>query len=236
MAIARQKSYITPAVITLVLYFFLWIPGLIANIFYLMDARKTKTSIGQNPSGMGCLWALLAWQMVTIVALCLLVTAGGLLAPFVNRLSYIGNYSTNENNPGPAVNNSGGSYGLAAESPAIQTQTAKDLTELHAAFDSRIPQWESQLGGNQNLSIPPADAGMTQDNNTREVLFGKCDSDFYLYVVENTKPDTGPADGEGYVYSTASSPGTCHPPQWSVYDSEDVGGNWYFVTLQSTQK
>ena len=41
------------------------------------------------------------------------------------------------------------------------------------------------------------------------------------------------ANGEGYVYTTASSPGTCHPPQWTVYDSEDVGGNWYFVTLKS---
>ncbi len=33
---AATRSYTTPAVITLVLYFVLWLPGLIANIVYLV--------------------------------------------------------------------------------------------------------------------------------------------------------------------------------------------------------
>ena len=135
-----------------------------------------------------------------------------------------------------AVSDSGSANGgasLANESPAIQTQTAHDLTELHTAFDSRIATWQTQVGNNQNLSIPPADAGLTADNNTQAVFYGKCGSALYIYVVDKTKPDTGPANGEGYVYTTASSPGACHPPQWAVYDSEDVGGGWYFATLAS---
>lgn len=53
------KSYTTPAIITLVLYLFLWIPGLIANIVYLLEANKTKQVTGTTPDGYGCLWALL---------------------------------------------------------------------------------------------------------------------------------------------------------------------------------
>jgi hypothetical protein len=53
------KSYTTPAIITLVLYCVLWLPGLIANIVYLVEARKTKQITGITPDGYGCLWALL---------------------------------------------------------------------------------------------------------------------------------------------------------------------------------
>ena len=54
------KSYTTPAVITLVLYFVLWVPGLIANIVYLVEANKTKRITGVNPDGYGCLLSMLA--------------------------------------------------------------------------------------------------------------------------------------------------------------------------------
>ncbi len=141
-------------------------------------------------------------------------------------------YGSNYNGVSSSGSSNGGAS-LANESPAIQTQTAQDVSELHAAFDNRIPTWESQVGNNQNLSIPPADAGLTQDNNTQAVLYGKCGSALYIYVIAKTKPDTGPANGEGYVYTTASSPGACHPPQWTVYDSENVGGGWYFATLEA---
>ncbi len=53
------KSYTTPAVITLVLYIFMWIPGLIANVIYLIEANKTKQITGTTPDGYGCLVALL---------------------------------------------------------------------------------------------------------------------------------------------------------------------------------
>ena len=57
------RSYTTPAIITLVLYIFMWIPGLIANIVYLLEAQKTKDITGTNPDGYGCLIALL-WVFV----------------------------------------------------------------------------------------------------------------------------------------------------------------------------
>ena len=88
--------------------------------------------------------------------------------------------------------------------------------ELHAAFDVRIATWQAQLGNNQDLGVAPADAGLTQDNNTQVVLYGKCGTALYVFVVDKTKPGSGPANGEGYVYTTDSSPGACHPPQWTV--------------------
>lgn len=57
---AAMRSYTTPAVITLVLYFVLWIPGLIANIVYLMAANDDRRTSGMEPQGRGCLVALLA--------------------------------------------------------------------------------------------------------------------------------------------------------------------------------
>ncbi len=53
------KSFTTPAIITLVLYFFFWIPGLIANIVYFNEARSIQARTGREPEGKGCLLALL---------------------------------------------------------------------------------------------------------------------------------------------------------------------------------
>lgn len=69
------KSYTTPAIITLILYIFLWIPGLIANILYLIEANKTKTITGRTPDGYGCLWLLL-------IVVC--------FVPAVSTLSFLG--------------------------------------------------------------------------------------------------------------------------------------------------
>lgn len=56
---AATRSYMTPAVITLVLYFVLWLPGLIANIAYLSAANADRSVSGIEPQGRGCLVALL---------------------------------------------------------------------------------------------------------------------------------------------------------------------------------
>ena len=174
--------------------------------------------------GCGCLFLILILGI-------LFCSSGAFVGPrYYGGPYYNPGYNDFNNNSGSM---SGQNPSLANESPAIQTQTARDLAELHAAFDQRIAEWQNQLGANENRSIPPQDAGLTNDNNTQAVLYGKCGTAFYLYVVLSTRPDNVPADGEGYVYTTANSPGSCHPPQWTVYASEDVGGNWYFVQLQS---
>ena len=75
------KSYTTPAILALVLYFLLWIPGLIANIVYLLEATKTKQVTGKTPDGYGCLLALLCFVAVApvlfglIVAFIILISA-----------------------------------------------------------------------------------------------------------------------------------------------------------------
>jgi len=205
----------------------------------------------------GCSFGCLPFLCIALVCLCLFsaggIGGGGLYPGYSNVPQFPadnnsgnpvnvnqptlnpGGFRPSNNGSGSDLSNFNTSASLNDEPPAIQTQTARDLTELHAAFDSRIPEWQNQLTNNQAQSIPPADAGLTQDNNTKEVLYGKCGSAFYVYVVLATKPDVINADGEGYIYTTASSPGACHPAQWTVYQSEDVGGNWYYALLKNGQ-
>ena len=56
---AATRTYVTPAVITLVLYFVFWLPGLVANIVYYMQASNDQALVGRAPEGKGCLVALL---------------------------------------------------------------------------------------------------------------------------------------------------------------------------------
>lgn len=67
---AYNRSFTTPAVITLVLYFVLWIPGLIANIFYLIEANKVERLTGETPEGKGCLLAMLVFGALCILIIC----------------------------------------------------------------------------------------------------------------------------------------------------------------------
>lgn len=55
----NTKSFTTPAIITLVLYFVFWIPGFIANIVYYNEANSIQKRTGREPEGKGCLLALL---------------------------------------------------------------------------------------------------------------------------------------------------------------------------------
>ncbi len=53
------KSFNNAAMFTLLLYMFLWIPGFVANIVYLNEARSIQKRTGRGPEGKGCLVALL---------------------------------------------------------------------------------------------------------------------------------------------------------------------------------
>jgi hypothetical protein len=57
-AAAPQRSFVTPAVITLALYWFLWFPGLIANIVFWNEAKNVEHVTGKAPEGYGCLLVL----------------------------------------------------------------------------------------------------------------------------------------------------------------------------------
>lgn len=56
---AATRSYTTPAVIVMILYLVLWIPGLIANLVYLHNANEDRDQTGIEPQGRGCLLALI---------------------------------------------------------------------------------------------------------------------------------------------------------------------------------
>lgn len=60
-----SKSFTTPAIITLVLYCVLWLPGLIANIVYWREAKTVERVTGHSPEGKGCLVAML-WVFIVL--------------------------------------------------------------------------------------------------------------------------------------------------------------------------
>jgi len=77
---AATRNYVTPAVITLVLYFILWVPGLVANIVYYLQASNDQTLVGRAPEGKGCLIVLFAvfvvLPIVIFVGIFLILFAG----------------------------------------------------------------------------------------------------------------------------------------------------------------
>lgn len=65
---AATRDYTTPAVITLILYFVCWLPGIIANIIYYLQAQNDEALIGRSPQGKGCLlWLLIVMNAFIIL-------------------------------------------------------------------------------------------------------------------------------------------------------------------------
>ncbi len=193
---------------------------------------------GLGCGGCGCILLIL----VVVACIVLGVLFGGLGRLFGGFNSAIsGSNIISGNNPINGNTNIGGNSGstgngggLANQPPSVQTQTAIDLTELHGALDSRIPGWQSAVGNNQEQHVSASDAGMGNDNNIKDVVYGKCGSDFYVFVVDKGVPNNASgANGSGYAYTSASSPATCHPSEYSVTDWENDGNGWYFVYLRS---
>jgi hypothetical protein len=78
-AVAASKSYYAEAFITLVLYWLFWLPGIIANVIFIADARTKSQIAGRSLPGLGCLWILLFFNLVIPAIVCgLLVITGGL--------------------------------------------------------------------------------------------------------------------------------------------------------------
>ena len=88
-AIARQKSYIGPAILTFFVYWLFYLPGLIVNLLYLKDANRTARVAGQKPSGYGCLIVLFIlgiFPFIITVLLALALLGGSTTAPFIYTL------------------------------------------------------------------------------------------------------------------------------------------------------
>jgi hypothetical protein len=67
------QSFTGKAVITLVLYFILWVPGLIANILFYKEAREVKRVTGHAPHGMGCLSVMFWASVVPLILLIVII-------------------------------------------------------------------------------------------------------------------------------------------------------------------
>lgn len=70
VVVARNKSYISAAVLTLILYWIFWLPGLIVNVMYLNEASRNQQIGGEKLPGVGCLWLLLILNLLPLLALC----------------------------------------------------------------------------------------------------------------------------------------------------------------------
>ena len=60
---ASMKSYSGAAILVLILYLFLWFPGLIANVLYLEEAKRNQRIAGHDLPGVGCLEIMLGLQI-----------------------------------------------------------------------------------------------------------------------------------------------------------------------------
>jgi hypothetical protein len=112
--------------------------------------------------------------------------------------------------------------------------TIKDLAEMHAALDSRIPTWK-KVNDLQVHRVSASDAGFAADSNTKEVDYGYCEpGKFYVYILENSRPERTYADTEGYAYTPDNTARSCHPEGWSIVSSDWAAEGWSFVTISTS--
>jgi hypothetical protein len=72
--IPERQDYRRYAILSLLLYFVLWVPGFLVNTVYLAQAIGEERKTGQPAEGKGCLIALIiAGLVIPITAVCVLV-------------------------------------------------------------------------------------------------------------------------------------------------------------------
>jgi hypothetical protein len=75
------KNYTFHAVVALVAYTFMWIPGLMLNVVFLNQANKDQNDAGKAPEGKGCLlWLLWVFGIIPFVTIVLLIVIATLFA------------------------------------------------------------------------------------------------------------------------------------------------------------
>lgn len=71
--VVPQQDYTVAAVVTLVLYFIGYVPGLIVNLLMWDKARQERSATGITPTGMGCLSSLLIlFAVVPFIFVCMI--------------------------------------------------------------------------------------------------------------------------------------------------------------------
>ena len=79
---ASMKSDVGPAILVFCLYLLFYLPGLVANIAYLSDAKKMQRLAGRGLPGTGILEAELILAIVfgVFLVLVMVVVVGGFLS------------------------------------------------------------------------------------------------------------------------------------------------------------
>jgi hypothetical protein len=68
----KPRGYTKTAILVLILYLLMWLPGLIVNVITLNQAKKEEKRTGRKPEGKGCLSTMLWVNELLIVGGCLL--------------------------------------------------------------------------------------------------------------------------------------------------------------------
>lgn len=109
-----------------------------------------------------------------------------------------------------------------------------DLSVMHNALDKRIAVWDKQTDVATH-TVNASEAGLPADFNTKAVVYGRCTpSQFFVFVLNETRPEDTTADTEGYEYLPGGSPAACAPTGWHVMSVENAAPDWYFVTIDTT--
>jgi len=130
---------------------------------------------------------------------------------------------------GSSANVSSGNSSDLKQDPTVIT----DIAIMNKGLESHIPDWQAQKDSVVH-HVPVADSGLPSNFNTKEVAYGYCTpSQFYLFVLNITRPEDTTADSEGYEYVPGSNPSTCSPTGWRIMSSENAAPDWYFVTIDT---
>ena len=122
---------------------------------------------------------------------------------------------------------------MANATTTTQAIIQVELNQIHTVLDGFIPAW-AQLKDGRNHRIIPEMIGFRPGNPIKEILYGYCDEEtFYTYVLRRQPPEVRDSDTEGYVYLTGGSPYGCHPPGWTVVNSDSLGGAWALVRIRT---
>lgn len=81
---ARLKSYTGPCVVVIVLYCFLFVPGLVANWLFLEDARRTEALAGEplpGVSGLRGMWTAMLWAGSALALMLIALLIASALTP-----------------------------------------------------------------------------------------------------------------------------------------------------------
>lgn len=68
-----EKRYYTPAMLTLMGYLLVGPLAMTANVYFLVDAYRTRRETGAAPAGLGCLWAMLITHVILLALVVLSV-------------------------------------------------------------------------------------------------------------------------------------------------------------------